>query len=278
VGQKVLCAVPTSPSDLGLDVANVKIPVYVYVDVLGVWHKRPLTTQQLCWLSAESKPLIKPPFLVRRPARFDPSYVMYTRLRQPSQACLEWLAKRDDVKMTYGELARDHIYGEEDRADTTGRLFSSSLVQLRHGNRRTILYAEGDNGSTGNRGPGLSFCWYTTKPSKVTGEWPCFHFEARLCGSRTLRRHGIHHPRDLLAFDHDEFWRNTWRKRLTFVVTLDRARLGRYYDNCANGTKRRTLTREDYRRGCLLYRIYGEAGEGGFSMQGVWDRFGRASY
>ena len=37
------------------------IAVYVYIDVIGVWHKQPLTTQQLCWLGAESKPLIKPP-------------------------------------------------------------------------------------------------------------------------------------------------------------------------------------------------------------------------
>lgn len=219
--------------------------VYAFVDVIGVWHKQPLTTQQLCWLSAESKPLIAPPFLIRRPARFDPRYVNYTRLLQPSKACLEWLAKRDDIKMTYSELARDHIYEEEDQADATGQLFNMGLVQRRHGNKRTRLFTQGANGNTGTRKPGLTFCWYTTKPSKITGEWPCFHFEARLSGSRMLRRHGIYHPRDLLTFDHAEFWQEMWEKRLTFV-TLDRGRFGRWYDNRLNGTRRRTSTQEDF--------------------------------
>ena len=264
--------------DLAFPDGNVNAPVYAYIDAIGVWHKRSLSAQRLRWLSGESQPLIAPPFLVRRPARFDPSYVEYTRLTRPSKACLEWLADLDDVKMTYGEFARDHIYDDEDQANSVGRLFSSSLVQLRHGNKRTRLFVEGENGNTGIRGPGLSFCWYTTEPSKITGEWPCFHFEARLCGSRALRRYGIHHPRDLLTLNHDEFWQEMWCKRLTFVVDFDRARFGRYFDNCAKGTKRRTSTHEDFRVGCLLYRIYGQAGEGGFSVQGVWDRFGRASY
>ena len=31
-------------------------------------------------------------------------------------------------------------------------------------------------------------------------------------------------------------------------------------------------------KGCLLYRIHGHAGEGGFSPQGVWDEFGSAPF
>jgi hypothetical protein len=252
--------------------------VYVYVDVVGIWHKRPLSTQRLRWLNSQcGRPLIAPPFLVRKPARFDPSYVMYTRLLQPSKAVHEWLADLDDIKMTYSELARDHNYDDDDQPETMGRLCNSSLVQRWHGNRRTRIFIEGANGSTGT-GRGLSFTWYTTQPSKITGELNCFHLEAKLCGSRALRRHGIYHPRDLLTFDHDEFWQEVWSKRLTFA-TLNRAGLGRYVDNCAKGTKRRTATQEDFTRGCLLYRIFGQAGEGGFSVQGVYDQFGsRPSY
>ena len=252
--------------------------VYAYVDVVGVWHKRPLTAQRLRWLSGEcGTPLIAPPFLVHKPARFDPSYVMYTRLLQPSKAVHEWLADLDDIKMTYSELARDHNYDEDGQHEVMGLLCNSSLVQRWHGNRRTRIFIEGANGSTGT-GRGLSFTWYTTKPSKITGEVNCFHFEAKLCGSRELRRHGIYHPRDLLTFDHDQFWQEMWSKRLTFA-TLDRAGLGRYVDNCAKGTKRRVSTQEDHTRGCLLYRIFGQAGEGGFSVQGVYDEFGsRPSY
>ena len=275
-GQAALKGIALISGDGKPERSNV-IAVYVYVDVVGVWHKQPLTTQQLCWLSAESKPLIKPPFLVHRRARFDPSYVMYTRLHQPSKACLEWLAKRDGVKLTYAELARDHIHDDEDQVYATGKLFNASLVQRRHGNKRNMIFIDVANGNTGTRKPGITFCWYTTKPCKITGEVNCFHFEARLCGSRMLRRHGIHHPRDLLTFDHDEFWQEMWGKRLT-LVTLDRGRFGRWYDNRRNGTRRRTSTHEDYRRGCLLHRIHGHAGEGGFSPQGVWDQFGGLFY
>ena len=257
------------------------IGVYAYVDVVGVWHKRPLSQRELCWLASESKPLLKPPFLVRRPARFDPAYVVYTRLRQPSNLCLQWLIKRD-VLINYVELARDLIYADDNEPEVVGQLFNSSLVQLWHGDKRhTVIFVDGANGSTGiQAGIGLSFTWYTTKPSKITGEVNCFHLEARLCGSKTIRKHGIIQPSDLLTFDHDKFWREMWAKRLA-LVEIDRAKLGRYQDNCVNGTKRRTLTYEDYRRGCLLYRIYGQAGEGGFSNQGVFDQFGqfgRASF
>ena len=250
---------------------------YAFIDVIGIWHKQALTLQQLRWLSSETKPLIKPPFLRRGPARFDPSYLMYTRLRQPSRACLEWLAKREGVKLTYIELARDTIYDDEDQVEAMGQLFNASLVQRRHGNKRTKIFLEGANGSTGVRSPGLSFMWYTTKPSKITGEVNCFHFEARLCGSRSLRRYGIHNPSDLLTFNHGAFWQEMWAKRLV-LENFDPARLGRYHDNCVNGTRRRSSTYEDFRRGCLLHRIYGQAGEGGFSIQGVFDRFGRASF
>lgn len=100
------------------------VPVYAYVDVVGVWHKRPLSLHRLRWLGSESKPLLKPPFLVRRPARFDPSYTMYTRLRQPSKACLGSLVgEQDGTLLTYVELARDIIFAD----DLRGRGLGSAI-------------------------------------------------------------------------------------------------------------------------------------------------------
>ena len=72
--------------------------------------------------------------------------------------------------MTYVELARDHTYDDENQIEATGKLFNASLVQRRHGNKRTMLFVQGANGNTGTRKPGITFCWYTTEPSKITGE------------------------------------------------------------------------------------------------------------
>lgn len=249
--------------------------VYCFVDVLGIWLKEPIEGAELAWVETQAGPLKRAPYIRNHRARFDPRFNQYLRLKQPTQALLQYLdARGDEVLMTYAELARDTICDDPERI---GKLFNSSLVQRRHRKRRTNIYAEGANGSTGTRGRGIVFTWYTTKPSKVTGEIDCFHLEARLSGVRAIRAKGIHRPGDLLTYDHDLFWKSIWVNTLT-LIPVDHACLGRFFDNRATGKRRRASTHDDFRRGALLMRIYGYAGNGRYSIQGLVDALGMSPF
>jgi hypothetical protein len=71
----------------------------------------------------------------------------------------------------------------------------------------------------------FKFAWYADRRSKVTGEW-CFHIEGRHIGVQAVRRAGVHHPRDMLTFDHEAYWQ-TWLR----LYEIDLERLGRYHLN-----------------------------------------------
>jgi hypothetical protein len=55
---------------------------------------------------------------------------------------------------------------------------------------------------------------YDDKPSRITGELDCVHFELRLIGARIIRGQGIHRPADLIGlnpkqlFDRHLMWSN----------------------------------------------------------------------
>ena len=71
----------------------------------------------------------------------------------------------------------------------------------------------------------MNFAWYADRRSKVTGEW-CFHIEGRHVGVQAVRRAGVHHPRDLLTFDHEAYW-----QKWLHLYEIDLERLGRYHLN-----------------------------------------------
>ena len=106
----------------------------------------------------------------------------------------------------------------------------------------------------------------------------CLHLEAKITGSSACKRAGISHPKDLLDFDFDGFW----KRYLTFV-DVDRRRLGRWYLNQINGTKERLKEANGYdinrATGNYLFRFYGRDQNGDdFLIQNLIDAVGRGPF
>ena len=256
---------------------HVKVaPVYAYVDVLQVWFKRPPSPNRIKWLSGQCGwPLIEPPYRIDEPPWWNPSYRQGLRLTQPSEAALNWLADRDNTLLTYGELAFDFISAELSQA--LAEIFSAHFVQRWHRSRQTQLFENG-NGRTGARGRvGTAFQWYADYESKVTGEVDCFHFEAEIQGSTTLRRLGINHPRDLFRFDYSAF---ILRHLEGAFFECNAERLGRYIANKRDGTKRRAPLIHECRNGFRfnMDATTGHAALRALGIQGVVDWLGRGRY
>jgi len=88
----------------------------------------------------------------------------------------------------------------------------------------------------------------------LTGELWCLHLEWRLRALRAVRAVGIESGRDLVGFNHRDFW----RKRL-LLFDVDRQRLGRLIRN--SNTGRRGRTPEIVQSGRYRVDISGRTGE-----------------
>jgi hypothetical protein len=153
-------------------------PLYAYVDVAQVWLKEPLNARQVAWLSGQcGSPLLGGHFKKSKPPWWDRSYQQGFRLCQPSKQAIEFLAQRNDVLVTYAELALDVIMPDEQSCSLLRDLFDNHFVQRWHGNRETERFT-GVGGRTGKRSKrAINISWYTDRPSKITGEIPCFQPE-----------------------------------------------------------------------------------------------------
>ena len=144
---------------------------------------------------------------------------------------LALLCRADGVQINHAEIALDAI---TPFASELKRTVGVGIVQRRHGTKQGTIFPN-DNFRTGNPyRPGIVLQAYDTKPSKVYGEFPCFHLEAKINGVRALRQLGINSVSDLLTFDHARFW-----QRHFVVAEINMARLGRYHTNRRDGTRRR---------------------------------------
>jgi hypothetical protein len=273
-------------NDLKFPSGNVK--PCAYIDVLHVWLMLPISNKERRWLDRRCGKLRTARQLhIKEPCWFNPSYKQTFRLFQPSQEALEWLAKREDVLLTFVELALDYTTSDEWLKLALANAFNKHFVQRWHRSRESKIFNNFyGNANTGPRKPGLRFQWYTDLHSKATGEVNCFHLEAKCQGGAALRRIGIYHPRDLIQFDHGKFW----RAQLTgSFFDCDHERLGRNNSNKRDGTKRRTprLSRSkngyvynfDASAGSVLWRVYARhPDEGHFSAQRFVDSYGRGPY
>lgn len=250
---------------------------YEYLDVLHLWFKAPLAPKDLRWLNGHcGKVHTGRSLRIAEPAWFDTSYQQTLRLFQPDEEALRWLAKRNDVLLTHVELTLDVI--SEDAEELLG-LIPAQFVQRWHRKRQPSRWENG-NYRTGRLGQkGMVFQFYADRASKVTGEVDCFHAEAKVYGSAALRRLGIIHPRDLIGFNHDEFW-----QRNLVLLEVDRERLGRWWENKRAKTKRRTstITERGYNvtraTGNLLCRVYGRDAFGNGSLQRLVNQLGRGPF
>jgi predicted protein tyrosine phosphatase len=200
--------------------------VYAYLDVAQVWLRWLLSLKQWGWVNSQvGYPILGYPFCIQQGRR------QRLLLKQPSEACLRFFAERDGVQINHVELALDIITPfawELKRAVIVGfvqRHHTTRTARRSKSNkkpRREVTIFPNDNFRTGDLGcRGSVFQAYDTKPSKVFGEFPCFHLEAKINGVRALRQLGISSLSDLLAFDHAQFW-----QRHFIVAEIDMARLG----------------------------------------------------
>jgi len=132
-------------------------------------------------------------------------------------------------------------------------LFDEHFVQPWHGADRVQIRYNGGSQTGARTKPKQSarrhyFEWYCDRPSKLTGE-DCFHLEGRHVGVGAVRSVGIEHPRDLLGFDHDAYW----REHLS-LFDIDCERLGRLHLNRLRRERRRHPLLHETRNG-FVYNI-----------------------
>jgi hypothetical protein len=199
----------------------------------------------------------------------DPAYKMRPELFQPSNEALELVgAICRKPRLTYVEMAMDWVFDRLYHSDNAYDLVDKHSVK-KHG-RGQVRYCKTTRYS-GPRRSATNLAVYPDKPSKMTGELGCLHFDWRIKGADALRRSGIASIDDLLALDHHAFW----RERLRFY-DLDLERFGRLSRNSKNGSKRRSpwiINRPNYRCNVdwrLGYILFDNAGR---SVQNVVSKY-----
>lgn len=242
--------------------------VHGYIDVVRAWFRTSLSDSELTRLREHSGGL----HVHDWPARFNDAFVQRATVYQPSRAALERLGRRNDILLNYAEIALDLTFGSEEDKQTAHVFVCRHLVKQYHRDQDMRFVGADGNVTcyTGPRHAANVIVAYADKPSRVTGASHCAHIEWRMQGAASLRRAGIHGPRDLARLDHAAFW----RKRLR-LYDIDRRALGRRYHNHINGTRRRHpwIFRHrcgfsldlDQRVGAIIVRACG-------TSQGVVDR------
>ena len=199
------------------------VSVYDYLDVVQVWVREPWCESERRIIKAHTAKVLWANQLgINQPAWWDHRYKQFIKLCRPRKQAIEVLAERDDALITYSELARDYILADECQVWHGLRLSAKHFNQKWHNSRRMKVWPNGNWRSGNLHKKGMVIQAYGDQPSKVTGEVDCLHLEAKITGSSACKRAGISHPKDLLDFDFDGFW----KRYLTFV-DVDRRRLGR---------------------------------------------------
>ena len=250
------------------------VPTYDFIDVAQVWFRTPLSEKERRRLKADcGSLLLAQDIRISEPAWWDWSYRQVIRFCQPQEAVQQFLAERDDAHMNYAELARDYILESEEAVIERQQFVQKHFVQRWHRNRPLVVFDNGNYSTGYGKRRGTSFLIYGDQYSKVTGEFPCLHFELKIRGAAALRRMGLTHPRDFLTFNVSSYWTNN----LNFL-TVNKERLGRWYTNRNERKKRRISDSNDKAIGTLLCRVHAMDEENSFSMQLLIDALGRGPW
>ena len=109
--------------------------------------------------------------------------------------------------MTYFELSLDLIFKNEEDWEDAYRFICKHHVKLYHREQQVRFVGKG--GCTRYSGPRRApnvMVVYCDKPSKVTGEYNCVHFDWRIKGFDALCRAGIKSIGHWLNMDKRKFW------------------------------------------------------------------------
>jgi hypothetical protein len=240
---------------------------YAYFDVVQVWLQEHLPGSKLRWLRSQcgSGGL----HVLNKPMRFNHSYKQRLQLHQPSREALHSIATLNAVHLNGMELSLDWTFDDEADRDDAFELVCRYHVKKHHRDQG-VRFVRGVTRYTGPRQAPNVLATYRDKPSKVTGEVYCVHFDWRMKGAAVLHRAGINSIADLLNFKHREFWQS----RL-LMCALHYRDLGRIYRNQGTGRRRpwvifspsrRFSYDVDQRTGATIVRILG-------STQAVIDRY-----
>lgn len=219
--------------------------VLPYFDRVQVWIKSRASASGLKLLRENSGHL----YVENSPARFDYSYLQRIELKQPKTAALEWVAARSDALVNRVEIALDYICATEIERDDLYEFFDHHLVRRWHSAKHEVRLYAGENETRYDapRSARSSLVTYKENYSRITGELNVVRIEWRATGVRAVRSAGITGPRDLLDFDHREFW----EKRLV-LLQAGGEKLGRYVANRKGKERRRISEPEDKRRGHVM--------------------------
>lgn len=234
---------------------------YAHFDKITFRMRKKLTAKQMQLLRNNAESVDQ---RIGRPIRGSDHAWLLT-IVNPCQKALEFVARRSDVFCNYVEAALDIPTRDKASGMQLVDVFDRHFVQPHHHNSETNTQEFGSY-TRGNK-PGLRYVWYGDKPSKVSGQ-ACLHVEARAHGLPAVRRIGIRDPRDLLTFDHVEFW----RKRLN-LFTIDHERLGRWHSNKLNKSRRQQP--QTIQRGAFRYNVDAGLGRALFRAQAETPAFER---
>jgi hypothetical protein len=283
---------PTANPATALDGARWRgIPIadtYHYFDTLKFLSKRPIPEGAIAMLRAHCKHVdIRPHGSWAHPQSGESYQIniypwrFRIEVHVPDQVALEYFAKRRGLKLTRADLARDFTFNDEHPKNRMLEIFEEHFIQP---HQRVAARISFDNGgmSTGRRYKGRYFSAYISRECRVDGVVDCFHGEYRHLGTQALAQIGIHQPKDLLDFNHAEYWSRIDRQ----LSAIDRERLGRYHSNRHNQQHSRASDQTPFygRRshdqwlGSLLYRIHAIDEYGRRSVQSFIRNYGRGPF
>jgi hypothetical protein len=217
--------------------------IYPFFDKIQFWVCEPVDRKTLTQLRKQcgSGGI----FAKNGPARFDAQFHQRVELRQPTDQALQWLTRRDDALINRAEITLDLVFKYRGDRDETWNFLHRYLVRRWHGKKQEIRVVRSgesrpsvsdkyDTRYDAGRSAPNCIAFYKQGHSRVTGEVNCLHLEWRLKGLKAVRSIGIERGRDLLEFDHRQFW----QERL-LLVAANKERLGRLIRNQLNGKKSR---------------------------------------
>ncbi|MCB1393257.1 hypothetical protein [Nitrobacter sp.] len=239
-----------------------------YFDRVRVWSRQLISKSWIKRLERTGSKVVA----TQESAFFNPHYKHKLEIYQVRGPALRILAELpEDAILNYVEVAFDIICPDELALERLVEIFLSGFLQPHHREKQTHVYAAANpplglslSGYTTRRCPekgrrrrGFWFQWYIDKPSRITGEPNCFHFEGKHEGSDAVKRLDIHHPRDLEKFSFDTYF----KKYVGTLYEIDFERLGLFDSNKRTGGKRKKPYidqydfNQDLRRGHLIYRV-----------------------
>jgi hypothetical protein len=206
--------------------------IYGFVDKAQVWLKQPLSHARLKLLKRQCGPggLHKK----SEKAWFDCTLMQRLQLNQPSLEALQSLCSIDGLLLNYVEISLDWVFDHEGARNGAYDFMCQYHVKKYHRGQGIRWEGGGVTRYTGPRKAPNVLAVYRDRPSKVTGEVNCVHFDWRIKGAVALRRAGITSLTDLVELNHRQFWNG--RLLLRALSLRD---LGRMYHVHVAGKGRR---------------------------------------